>query len=118
MRRLNQHPLSAIFVSIVSFLEQALGANAYINRAGSTADVVDGFRLLSGRLAEYSVAQVLDFDAVAAQQFDQLRAQRIRLGTMDLRIASIALANNMRVVSRNLRDFQRVPGLTVEDWAA
>ncbi|ETX07465.1 MAG: hypothetical protein ETSY2_11025 [Candidatus Entotheonella gemina] len=35
---------------------------------------------------------------------------------MDLRIASIALSRNMTVLSRNLVDFMRVPGLRVEDW--
>jgi tRNA(fMet)-specific endonuclease VapC len=35
---------------------------------------------------------------------------------MDLRIASIALATGMTVLTRNLVDFQRVPNLNVEDW--
>ena len=36
-------------------------------------------------------------------------------GTMDLRLAAIALSQNLTVLTRNLRDFGRVPGLKVED---
>jgi tRNA(fMet)-specific endonuclease VapC len=35
---------------------------------------------------------------------------------MDLKIAAIALANDALVLSANLREFGRVPGLRVEDW--
>ncbi len=42
--------------------------------------------------------------------------ERVRIGTMDLRIASIALARGFTVLTRNLVDFERVPGLAVEDW--
>jgi tRNA(fMet)-specific endonuclease VapC len=37
---------------------------------------------------------------------------------MDLRIASIVLANSATLVSRNLRDYQKVPALQVADWTA
>jgi tRNA(fMet)-specific endonuclease VapC len=52
----------------------------------------------------------------AADIFMRLRSERIRIGTQDLKIASIALANDATLLSANLRDFEKVPGLRVEDW--
>jgi tRNA(fMet)-specific endonuclease VapC len=52
----------------------------------------------------------------AADTFMRLRSDRIRIGTQDLKIASIALANDATLLSANLRDFEKVPGLRVEDW--
>jgi tRNA(fMet)-specific endonuclease VapC len=59
---------------------------------------------------------VLPFDETAQSRFRSLRKQCRRLGTLDLRIASIALTTDATLVSRNLRDFRQVPGLRVEDW--
>ena len=67
-------------------------------------------------LVDFSVAQVLTFDEAAAQTFEELRTQRVRVGTMDLRIASIALSRDFTVWTRNMVDFQQIPGLRVEDW--
>jgi tRNA(fMet)-specific endonuclease VapC len=67
-------------------------------------------------LQDFSSFNVAPFDAAALSVFHNLRAQRLRVGTMDLRIAAIALARNATVTTRNTRDFGRVPGLNVEDW--
>ena len=105
------------FVAIVSFHEQILGWNAYINRAKDQMGIVRGYGKLEKILMDFSRSQVLPFDDGAAEIFDELRIQKIRIGTMDLRIASIAMATGMTVLSRNLVDFQKVPNLSVEDWA-
>lgn len=66
--------------------------------------------------------RVIPFDEPAAHVFGPLKAQLERGGTPlaepDLRIASIALANRLIVVTNNVRHFGRVPGLTVENWLA
>jgi predicted nucleic acid-binding protein len=63
---------------------------------------------------------VLPFDAAAARRYGELRAELDRQGTpigdADLRIAAMALARGLTVVTGNLRHFQRVPGLPVENW--
>ena len=114
--RLAKHRPDDFAFSVVSFHEQALGANTYINRAKSSIDVVSGYELLGQVLAVYMTATVLPFDARASIEFSSVRAQRIRIPTMDLRIASIALSNNLILLTRNAVDFGKVPNLVTEDW--
>ena len=59
---------------------------------------------------------MIDFDEAAVERFAELR-RTVRIGTMDLRIASITLAHSALHVTRNLIDFRQVPGLHVEDWS-
>jgi tRNA(fMet)-specific endonuclease VapC len=60
---------------------------------------------------------ILDYTVEAHEKFVELRRQGIRIGTQDLRIASIALLAGSTVVTRNRRDFEQVPGLQIEDWS-
>jgi tRNA(fMet)-specific endonuclease VapC len=55
-------------------------------------------------------------DESAASRFDDLRSQRLRLGAKDLKIAATAFVDNALLLSANRRDFERVPGLRVENW--
>ena len=59
---------------------------------------------------------MLPFDAAAAAVFERLRSARLGVSTIDLRIASIVLAHNATLLSRNLRDFERAPDLKLENW--
>jgi len=60
--------------------------------------------------------QIAGFDESAADRFQWLRRQQIRIGTMDLKIAATAMANRALLLSANLRDFRQVPDLRVENW--
>ncbi len=62
----------------------------------------------------------LSFDDAAAEHYGSVRAQLTRegrlIGNNDLLIASIALATHSKLVTRNISEFSRVPGLDVELW--
>ena len=114
--RIAQHPSADFAFSIVSFHEQTLGRHAFLNRARTAAQLIRGYSLLMNTLQTYTTMPVLPFDAAAEAVFSGLKAQRIRVGTMDLRIAAIALSRGLILLTRNKRDFGRVPGLLIEDW--
>ena len=116
MARIAQHPPSQLAFSIISLHEQALGCHTYINQAQTADGVIRGYRMLNQVLTAFAAAPVLPFDAAAAAIFENLVARRVRIGRMDLRIASIALSRGMIVVTRNARDFGQVPDLQIEDW--
>lgn len=59
---------------------------------------------------------VLPWDEDAADNFDRLKHLRQKVGTQDLKIACIALAHDATLLSRNVGDFEHVPGLRVENW--
>ena len=65
-------------------------------------------------------ATILPFDFSAAKKYGEIRSFLEKQGTplahADLQIASIALSMNMTLITGNLKHFQRVPNLTVENW--
>ena len=60
--------------------------------------------------------EIIRLDEAAFDAFDRLRKLGVRVGSQDLKIASIALAHDALLLSANLRDFRRVPALRVENW--
>jgi len=59
---------------------------------------------------------VLPLDVESAEGVRRLRSQGIRIGTQDLRIASITMAHGATLLTRNTVDFAKVPGLRFENW--
>ena len=59
---------------------------------------------------------ILAFDEPAATIFRTLRKELPQAGTQDLKMAAITLAHDATVLTRNLVDFSKVPGLRLENW--
>lgn len=105
-------------VTTITLGEQVQGRLAVIRQARSQPDAARGYLRLRETVAFYQTIQLIDYTTSAVDHFEELRRQGIRIGTQDLRIAVIALAEGSILVSRNTRDFAQVPGLTLEDWAS
>ncbi len=114
--RLDALPKAEVATTIISYEEQTRGWLSYLAHARMVKDQIDAYDRLLKMLHNYCAINVLPFDAMAAVEFQTLKRAKLRIGTMDLKIAAIALANRATVVTRNLRDFLQVPGLKIEDW--
>jgi tRNA(fMet)-specific endonuclease VapC len=102
--------------TVVSLEEQMRGWLAAISRARKSEDQIRYYAGLMGLVDFYSRWQIVAFDTAAAERFAALRKQGVRVGTMDLNIAAIAIVHDALLLSANLRDFELVPGLRVESW--
>ncbi|XZN96024.1 MAG: type II toxin-antitoxin system VapC family toxin [Microcoleus sp.] len=108
-----------IAVTIVTAEELIRGRFNVIRQASEpsqTDKLILAYTKLWDTLEDFKVLNILKFDENASTIYTQFRRQRIRIGTQDLRIAAIVLANNAILVTRNYRDFSQLPGLVLEDW--
>jgi tRNA(fMet)-specific endonuclease VapC len=112
--RLGSVPAQQQYTSAITLGELVYGAS----RLGARATV------LLGRIEQVLLPNlpILPFDSDAARRYGALRAhleqEGLPLAEADLRIAAIALAHGLTLVTGNVRHFSRVPGLAVENWLA
>jgi tRNA(fMet)-specific endonuclease VapC len=114
-QRLALQPAGAVGIDVVAVEESLRGRLARIARAGDGLSRIKSYRLLVEALLDFAQFPIVPYDQPAENRFQQLR--NIRIGTQDRKIGAIALANQLVVVTRNRRDFSRIPGLTMEDWS-
>src|SRR6266704_106324 len=103
--------------TVITVEEQFRGRLDRVRRARSDAEVVGAYRRLLATFFYFRTITIIDFDEQAQTIFQRLRAQRMRIGTLDLRIAAIALDREATLVTRNRQDFARIPTLHIEDWS-
>lgn len=105
-----------IVLSVITVEEQVRGWLSKINQAKSPEEQIHPYGRLEYLIGFFSQWSIQPYDGLAVGEFKNLKKQKINIGTQDLKIASIALANNALLLSANLQDFEKVPGLRVENW--
>lgn len=110
IERLRQHAADALAISSITAAELHFG----VAKSGSARNRLALSQFLSS-------LQILPFDHLAAGTYGDVRAHLERAGTpigpLDTQIAAHALALGLTLVTNNTREFERVPGLRVENWA-
>ena len=115
-QRVNAVNTGEIAITIVTAEEQLRGRLNIINRASSPEALISAYEGLKNTLDDLESLNMLYFNQSASLCYKNLLNQKIRIGTKDLRIAAITLSVDGILVTRNRRDFIKVPGLRFEDW--
>jgi tRNA(fMet)-specific endonuclease VapC len=116
LHRLEKLPQNAVFTTVITLREQVRGRLTAVDQAEERGALVEAYARLQITFDYFRQVNVLPFSLDALEHLHRLREQRVRIGTQDLRIAAISLSINGILVTSNRRDFDKVPGLAIEDW--
>jgi tRNA(fMet)-specific endonuclease VapC len=117
VQRVNSISAKNLAVTVITLEEQMYGRLNQIKRAKNTESITEAYLKLRATVNYFNSIQLLDFDGVAYSCYLELLAQKIRIGTQDLKIGAIALSIKGILVTRNIKDFQKIPNLVFEDWS-
>ena len=107
---------NSVGTTIITYEEQMRGWLGYTSKMNSIEKQISAYRKLERHVANYRKILILSFDEKAGEIFQYLRKRYPRLGTMDLKIAAIAMANGAILLTRNTKDFGQISNLSIEDW--
>ena len=117
VRSVNARPAADLAISVLTVDEQLTGWYTLTRQARRPAEIARAYAHLSDAVVRLARWRILSYTESAIARVAQLKPLRLNVRLMDLRIAAIALENSAVVVTRNQRDFGRVPGLVAEDWS-
>ncbi len=113
---LNPEELAITIITAEELIRGRLHVIRQASQPHQAERLVSAYMKLWNTLDDFQNLNLLKFDQQAYIIYTELRHQKIRIGTQDLRIASIVLSNKAILITRNSRDFVKVPGLVFEDW--
>jgi len=119
VRRIVQHAVGhRLSLPVPAVDELISGWQASFRRARVTPGQLAYFQLQFAEVIELMAGfEILPMTTASIAQHAALMAAKLHVKSPDLRIAAVALESGGIVVTRNLRDFRRVPGLISEDWS-
>jgi tRNA(fMet)-specific endonuclease VapC len=109
---------SNLAITVITRIEILQGRFEFVRKAASAAQLTIALRRLDESDRALTAWRIVSLDQQACLIFDRLRGEKglRKIGRADLLIACIVFAHRATLVTRNLRDFSRVPGLQIENW--
>ena len=114
--RIAATPPNDLAVTIITVEEQISGWYRALRQATSPPELARTYERLTATIRFLSRVPIVTYDEPAILRARQLQSSKLNVRKSDLSIAAIALEHHAIVVTRNLRDFGRIPGLVCEDW--
>ncbi len=102
--------------TIITYEEQLRGWLAEIHKIKNVTWQQDAYADLRRVLDSFCEWEVCDWSLSAAERFRRFRSDGIMIGSMDLKIACLALEQQATLLTSNAKDFAKVPNLVIEDW--
>jgi tRNA(fMet)-specific endonuclease VapC len=117
LQRFNQHQADRISITVLSIEEQLSGWYTELRQAKNPQRLAWAYRRLAQSVRMFSHFEILEYDTSAMHRFANFRKLKLNIGNFDLRIAATVLEHQAILVTRNTRDFCKIPGLRIEDWS-
>ena len=116
-QRILDHSPADLAITIISVEEQLSGWYTLLRKMSEPAKLACAYDNMTKSVTFISRLSILTFTEPAIKRYVSLRTLKLNVGKMVLRIAAIVLENGAILVTRNTRDFAKIPGLTIENWA-
>lgn len=117
LARLTAIDESEVAVTVITYEEQIKGRLGFLAKAKTLDEQVFAYQGLQQLAIDYRAIAILPFSYTAALEHQRLRKAYPRLGSMDLKIAAVALTTNALLLTRNTSDFGQILELRIEDWS-
>lgn len=118
VQRVDSCPPDELAITVITVEEVISGWFNALRQARHPNQLEHAYRGLAESVPLLSRWAILAFTQAVSIRYEQLRLMKLNVRKMDLRIAATFLEHSATLVTRNVRDFQRVPGLAIEDWSS
>ena len=111
-----QHSNEIVGTTVINVEEAMRGWMATLAKERLIRRQIPAYRELADLFNQFASLHIALFDDISANEFDRLKGMKLKVGTMDLKTAAIALAHNALLLTANRRDFEHISGLRFENW--
>lgn len=116
-RRVLSHPIDELATTAITIEEELSGWYTLLRRAKEARQLAHAYQRLADTVQVLGRFHILSFTEPAIDRFMHLKGLKLGVKHADLRIAAITLEHGGTLVTRNTRDFQAIPDLSIVDWS-
>jgi tRNA(fMet)-specific endonuclease VapC len=116
--RTDAHPFYELAITVITVEEEVSGWYRLLRKVRLAEEQARVYQRLAEAIPLLVRWRILSMTHAAIMRYDGLKKLKLNVRKMDLRIAAVVLEYEGILVTRNLRDFQRVPNLAIEDWVS